>query len=73
MKNEKTPNRIPFPIFIASRVEMRYMPKKRLGDCPQLRVERTTETIRKPHLGKAKHCVFRMSEVRNHKAECLLS
>lgn len=49
------------------------MPNERLGDCPQLRVERTTETLREPYLGKAKHRVFRMSEVRNHKAECLLS
>jgi hypothetical protein len=71
-KKEKTSNRIPFPIFLASCVEMRYMPNKRLGDCPQLRVERTTETIHRPCLGKAKHCVFRMSEIRDYKPECLL-
>jgi hypothetical protein len=49
------------------------MPNKRLGDSPQLRVERTTETICKPCLGKAKHCVFRMPKIRNYKGQCLLS
>ena len=48
------------------------MPSERLGNCPQLRVDRTTETIGRPCLGKTKHCVFRMSQVRNHKTECPL-
>jgi hypothetical protein len=29
--NEKTPDRIPFPIFFTGRVELRKLPSKRLG------------------------------------------
>jgi hypothetical protein len=37
--NEKTPNRIPFPILIASRVEMRYMQDERSGENSELRMD----------------------------------
>jgi len=30
-KKQKTPNRVPFSVFVASRVELRCMPVKRLG------------------------------------------
>src|SRR6185312_6559776 len=38
--NEKTSNRIPFPVFASSRVEMRYVPEERPGKTQKLRLER---------------------------------
>gem|GEM_PF-5493167 len=64
MKKEKTPNRIPFSVFLASRVGMRDLPIKRIGDCAQLRMgERIRAYQQESSLGSQVRCVSPVSKI----------
>jgi len=64
MTKEKTSNRIPFPVFVAGRVEMRSLPFKRSGGNKELRMDRERQPKeRQDRLGKRRHCHFTVSKV----------
>jgi hypothetical protein len=66
-KNEKTSNRIPFPVFIAGRVEMRYLPIERSGKNPKLCVGKPGRTGESPdRMGAWTSHVAALSKVDYH-------
>jgi hypothetical protein len=73
---EKTSNRIPFSCINASRVELRFVPEKRPGECAQVRVAscfagngRQGESFKTSGMGAAGRGCHGMSEVDYQRVE----